>query len=327
MDLILAPIILFVYNRPWHTKQVLEALMKNELADQSTLYIYCDGPKPAASVETIKSIKEVSLVIREKNWCKEVKIIESSKNLGLANSVIRGITEVINKHGKVIVLEDDIITGKYFLKFMNIGLETYKEEDRVFGISGYKYPSIRKINNSTYFLPLACSWSYAIWSNRWNKINFNANELLEVINQKGFKTKINFGGYNFYQTLVDQSRGSIDTWDIQFYISMFLEDSFFLFPNNSLVENIGFDHSGIHCGRDNFFSKVKKVNKKIRVDKLSTELNEEIVNSVRKSFELNNLYEPLSKQLKLNNQFIISGLKKLFKKLLGKLIRLKRNCF
>ena len=203
---------------------------------------------------------------------------------------------------------------------MNDGLETYAEENRVFGISGYKFPSINKIKEPTYFLPIASSWSYATWSNRWNKVNFKPIELMEVIEHENLKSKMNFGGYNFYKTLEDQILGNIDTWDIQFYISMFLENSFFLFPNSSLVENIGFDNSGIHCGKDNFFSKVKKVNKKVRVDKLNIALNEEIVTSVRKSFELNNINEMSGKKLNFKNHSLIRRSKRLIKRLFRNLI-------
>ena len=136
----LAPIVLFVYNRPWHTEQTLNALMQNELADQSVLYIYADGPKENATEEQLKKIEEVRHVIRTKKWCKEVHIIESEKNKGLADSIINGVTEIVNKYGKVIVLEDDIVTSKGFLKYMNEALELYKEEDKVYHISGYMFP-------------------------------------------------------------------------------------------------------------------------------------------------------------------------------------------
>ena len=113
----LAPILLFVYNRPWHTKQTLEALSQNELADQSTLYIFCDGPKPDVSQANSENITITRQVIREKQWTKNVIIYENETNRGLADSIVKGVTEVINKHGKVIVLEDDIVTSKGFLKY------------------------------------------------------------------------------------------------------------------------------------------------------------------------------------------------------------------
>lgn len=268
----LAPIILFVYNRPWHTERTLEALMENEFADESSLYIYSDGPKKNASVEDLKNIKEVRTLISEKNWCKEVVIIERNENLGLANSVIKGVTEIIERHGRVIVLEDDILTGKYFLKFMNEGLETYQNDEIVYGVSGYCFPHSEKIQDKTYFLPLMSSWGYGTWDNRWNKINFNGKELLNEIISKNLVPELDFGKIQFYQMLQDQVSGKNDSWAVRFYVSMYLNNGVFLFPNLSLLKNIGFDGSGVHCKFDStqihdgpFDNNLKILVKKIKV--------------------------------------------------------------
>ena len=159
----LAPVVLFVYNRPWHAEQTLHALQANTLANQSDLYIYCDGAKPNAALEDLKKIEAVRALVTSQEWCKTVTIIENEHNLGLANSVIQGVTEVIEKHGSVIVLEDDIVTGTYFLQFMNDGLNLYKEEQQVFGVSGYRFPSSKTIKQPTYFLPIMSSWGYATY--------------------------------------------------------------------------------------------------------------------------------------------------------------------
>ena len=246
----LAPIILFTYNRPWHTEQTLNALMQNEFADKSTLYIYCDGIKKNAYKEDIESIKEVRNIVRKSNWCKEVIIFERDENLGLANSIIRGVTEILKKHGKIIVLEDDMITGKHFLEFMNNGLECYKDEDKVYGISGYCFPSSKIIKDDTFFLPIMSSWGYGTWAKSWAKINFNGQKLLNEVHSRGIESKINFGRLNYYQMLKDQVSGKIDSWAVRFYVSMFLDNGVFLYPNKSLLQNIGLDGTGIHCNAE-----------------------------------------------------------------------------
>src|SRR5438045_2537788 len=113
----LAPIVLFVYNRPKHTRQTLEALIKNDLADKSTLFIYADGAKKNASEEQVSRIAEVRKLLREKQWCNQVHIIEAEKNKGLTNSIVEGITSIVNKYGRLIVLEDDIDVSLGFLKY------------------------------------------------------------------------------------------------------------------------------------------------------------------------------------------------------------------
>jgi len=243
----LAPIILFVYNRPWHTVQTLEALSLNYLADKSTLYIYCDGPKENAKPEDLKNIKEVRKIIKEKQWCKEVIVNERNENLGLAESVIQGVTEVIEKHDRAIVLEDDIVTGTYFLKFMNDGLNIYENEPQVFGVSGYRFPASTKINSQTYFLPIMSSWGYGTWQDRWKKINYDGVELLSLIETKGIGNKLDFGNIKYYQMLKDQVLGKNDSWAVRFYVSMLLQKGVFLYPNQSLLKNIGFDGTGVHC--------------------------------------------------------------------------------
>jgi len=252
----LAPIILFVYNRPEHTKKTLEALYKNKLANQSELFIFSDGIKKDANKEEIKNIYEVRKVIKSRKWCNNVNIIESEDNKGLANSIISGVSMILNKYEKAIILEDDIVTSSVFLEFMNKNLDFYKDEQQVYGISGYCYPN-KKIKDTTYFLPIGSSWGWGTWLNRWNKINFNAEELLKVVKERKLQKKMNFNGYGFYEMLEAQVSGLVDSWAIRFYTSFFLKGGFFLFPNVSLVKNIGFDNSGVHCSTDNHFDIVQ----------------------------------------------------------------------
>ncbi|WP_228850338.1 FkbM family methyltransferase [Aegicerativicinus sediminis] len=246
----LAPIVLFVYNRPEHTLKTLRALSENDLADKSELYIFADGPKPGADSQTLEDISRTREVLGQAQWCKEVHILERETNIGLANSVIDGVTQIVNKYGKVIVLEDDIVTSTGFLTYMNIGLNMYTSETRVYGISGYKFPSFKPILDDTFFLPIMSSWGYGTWKDRWNRINFDAKDLFEKVKIKGVLNKLNFGNLNFKQMLIQQIEGEIDSWAIRFYVSMFLDKGLFLYPRESLLINIGFDGSGVHCNDD-----------------------------------------------------------------------------
>ena len=150
-----SPVILFIYNRPEHTRQTLEALAANTLAKESDLFIFADGPKENATVQQLEKIQQTRKLARSKKWCKNVTVIESKKNKGLAASIISGVTEIVNKYGKVIVLEDDIVTGKYFLEYMNEALDKYAEEKNVWHISGFRDPVKREIEGSSYFFEAA----------------------------------------------------------------------------------------------------------------------------------------------------------------------------
>ncbi len=311
----LAPIVLFVYNRPWHTQQTLEALAKNVHADESELFVFADGPKEDASSDDLKNIKEVRKIVKSAKGFEDINIEERNKNLGLADNVIDGVTRIVNEHGKVIVLEDDILTGMYFLKFMNEALSLYQNDNKVFGISGYKYSSVKEIKNISYFLPIGSSWSYATWADRWAKINFDGKKLLSEMKGNNAKKSMNFGGYPFYEMLENQVLGNNDSWAIRFYASMFLEKGMFLYPNRSLVANIGFDNSGTHCSPDEYFSKVEISNDKIHLQKNKLDLNSKIVYSFEKSFKSRMNGNKNNSRKRTLIQYTKKSLKKVLKKL------------
>lgn len=279
----LAPIVLFVYNRPWHTLQTLSALKNNDLADQSSLYIYADGPKVNASKEDIDKINEVRQTIQKEKWCKEVVIVERDENFGLAKSVIVGVTEIVNKYGKIIVLEDDIKVSKHFLEYMNNALVAYELENKVAGISAFCYPNQGQLK-STYFLPIGCSWGWSTWARSWVNFEKEASKLIHSIKEQNLVAHFNFGGYQFYKMLQNQCDEIIDSWAVRFYASFFLRSQLFLYPEKSLVRNIGFDTSGTHTSQsDGYFNTEEAMGIDFR--KHAVELNDACVKSVRSSFE------------------------------------------
>lgn len=248
----LAPIVLFVYNRPWHTGQCLESLMNNDLSCESELFIYADGPKKSATPEQLQKIKEVRQVIRAKKWCREVRIIERDKNWGLSNSVIEGVTENVNKYGKIIVLEDDLLLAKGFLRYMNDGLNFFADTEKIYGCTGYIEP-LNYQHRSVFFHRKGASWGWGTWSRVWKNFVSDADFYLkQFLTVKQIK-KFNVGGYPFYEMLKSQQQKKIDSWAICFYAYSFLNDGLWLMPTQSLVKNIGFDFSGVHCKNDHSF--------------------------------------------------------------------------
>jgi GR25 family glycosyltransferase involved in LPS biosynthesis len=252
----LAPIVLFVYNRPWHTKQTLEALSKNFLSDKSQLYIYADGPKENATEPQLKKIEETRLVLKEKKWCSEVKIIERDKNIGLSNSIIIGVTEIVSKYGKIIVLEDDIVCSPFFLKFMNETLKSYSNSKKVFGGTAY-VEDIDHLGNETYFHRKGSCWGWCTWNRVWENFIPDASLLIKQFTGKEQIRQFNLGGYPFYEMLKDHLEKKIDSWDICFYAYSFLNKGLWLTSGKNLVKNIGFDSSGTHCkDNDSFKSEI-----------------------------------------------------------------------
>lgn len=247
----LAPVILFVYNRPLHTLETLQALAKNILFYDSTLIIYSDGPKNTSKIE-IDKINEVRKVLKQKKWSKKVIIHENTVNKGLATSVIDGVSETINLYGKVIVIEDDLICGKGFIEFMNKALNNYENISSVMSVSGYVFPNVYRFVNSPFFIFGGTStWGWGTWKRAWEKLNLDGQSIREEIKSKGKEYEFNFqDSYPYMKLLNDQINGIVSSWGILWYASVFLNKGLGLFPNKSLIKNIGWDGSGTHSSQN-----------------------------------------------------------------------------
>lgn len=252
----LAPIVLFVYNRPEHTRKTLETLMANELADRSELIVFADGPKQNACENDLIKIEEVRGIIREKPWCKSVEIIESKLNKGLADSIIEGVTRIVNEFGKIIVLEDDIVTSPGFLNYMNDALNFYENEEKVMHISGYMYQNTTNLPE-TFFFNVPLCWGWATWERAWQNFNTNTQQLYDHFEKLDRWKEFNkFGGNYLKSQLVANMTGDLKTWFIKWHASCMIKNGLTLFPRQSLVSNIGFDNSGEHCeSSDKFMHK------------------------------------------------------------------------
>ncbi len=245
----LAPIVLFVYNRPWHTEQTINALKNNELARESELFIYSDAPK---NDKAIKGVQEVRHYIRGVVGFKKVTIIERDQNLGLANSIIDGVTNIVNQYGKIIAMEDDLITSPYFLKFMNKSLDMYENEHNVACIHGYIYP-IEELPE-TFFIRGADCWGWATWKEKWAIFEMDGKKLLDQLKQYNLEQEADFNNTaNYTQMLKDQVAGKNNSWAVRWYVSAFLNNKLCLYPGKSYVQNIGTDDSGTHCGATDLY--------------------------------------------------------------------------
>lgn len=241
----LAPIVLFVYNRLLHTQKTIEALLCNELADQSELFIFSDGPRTIADNEKVEIVRSY---LKNINGFKKVLIFESKENNGLANSIINGVTNIINKYTKIIVLEDDLVTAPGFLKYMNTALNRYEKEEKVLQISGFMFPINVGLKRDAFFLPLSTSWGWGSWKRAWNLFDPGAKNYERVIKERELKRQFNLNNsYSYSNMLIRQISGRIDSWAIRYWLSFFLAKGLCLYPKKSLVINIGFDGSGTHC--------------------------------------------------------------------------------
>lgn len=277
-----APIALFVYNRPWHTRRTVEALRANELAAESDLFVFSDGPRSNAD---FKAVQEVREYIRSITGFHHVTVIERDRNLGLAQSIISGVTEIVNRSGRIIVLEDDIVTSPHFLKFMNEALLRYENEERVMHISGYMFPIDASNIPETFFYRGSSCWGWGTWKRAWNKFEPDPAKLIKIITDRKLKYEFNFlGSINYLGMLKYQAKSRVDSWAIRWYASVFLNQGLCLHPAQSLVQNIGHDSSGIHCDSSVAYN-VKLNNDQITYFETKIEENSEAVKLIKEYFE------------------------------------------
>ncbi len=244
-----APIILFVYKRFEHIKKTIESLCRCELADESILYIFSDGPKAGDE----KEVARVREYLRNISGFREVKVVERSENYGIEKSVIVSVTEILSMYPAVIVLEDDLIVAKTFLSYMNYALDKYLDKKDVFYISAYNY--WEKASNrlpDSMLLRMPSTWGWATWRDRWKFFCEVPDGVERILNDSRLFKRYAYDNAipEWAFMLSEQYEKGKYTWDVLWYIVLFNNKGLVLIPNSKLVKNIGFDGSGEHGTND-----------------------------------------------------------------------------
>lgn len=240
-----SPILLFTYNRPGHTRQLVESLLANEEAAESPLIVYSDAARDDSSQSEVEEVRHYLHTI---SGFGSIEIIERQENLGLARNIIDGVTTQINRYGQVIVLEDDLIVAPYFLRFMNDALDTYKDEPRVGHIQACDFTKDVSLPN-TFLIKWTGSWGWATWKRAWQCFNPDGKALLQQLEERRLTRTFDFDGtYRFTRMLRRQTEGKNNSWAIRWNASLFLADILSLNAGRSLVQNNGFDGTGTNCG-------------------------------------------------------------------------------
>ncbi len=246
-----APIALFAYNRLNHLKKTLASLQQNTLAKESDLFIFSDGPKTAANNEEVHALRQWLTTV---DGFKSVTVIARDANMGLAASIIQGVTELLAQFSQVIVLEDDLILSPYFLQYMNDGLKLYEKDNKVASIHGYALP-LKNAMPETYFLRGADCWGWATWQRAWQHFEKDGSTLLAKLQQQNLIKLFDFD-HTQENTLMlkNQIAGLNNSWAIRWHASAFINNMLTLYPGKSLVNNIGLDNSGTHCHETDLFN-------------------------------------------------------------------------
>ena len=246
-----APIALFVYNRPEHTRRTIKFLKQNLLAEESRLFIFSDAPKDESNQMLVEEVREI---IRSVDGFKEVEIIERKSNLGLADSIIDGVSRLVKEYGKVIVFEDDLISSTYTLQYFNDALTRYQNEEKVMHIGAYMYALKDESLPETFFYRAATSWGWATWDRAWKNFEPDIDKLMgQFDREKKHQFSIE-GTMNFWKQIEEFKSGKNNSWAIRWYASIFLKGGLTLNPSQSLINNIGHDGTGIHSGLNDIYN-------------------------------------------------------------------------
>lgn len=290
----LAPVCLFTYNRLWETQQTIEALKTNYLAPESELFIFSDGPKDE---NVDKKVMEVRQFIKSIDGFKSIKIFESPVNKGLANSIISGVTQIIEQFSKIIVLEDDLITSPNFLDFMNQALNFYSSHPLIHSVSGFTLDlkSLRNYSKDYYFGNRPYSWGWGTWKDKWSTIDWEVKDYNKF--KKSIIQRIKFmqGGSDLLQMLNSQMKGRIDSWAIRWCYDQFKKKQVTVYPSKSKIQNIGFGANATHTKKgDRFFTTIDDGKKVLFCFDNDIETNKEIIKEARKIFSF---YERLKNKI------------------------------
>jgi hypothetical protein len=244
----LAPLAVFVFKRPAHTQRMLKSLAGNPEFAASPLYIYCDGARNEAEAVQVEVIRKLV-----RDWPHPNKtLIERDRNWGLANSVIAGVTELCERYGRVIVVEDDLIVSPVFLNYLNSALERYADEPKVMQVSAHMFPVSIQSTYDAVMLPFTTSWGWATWDGAWKHFDPSMSGYEKLKTDSAMRRKFNLdGSYPYFRMLKRQMCGKVDSWAIRWYKSVFFQGGLTLYPCHSLVRNDGYGVSATHTSRHN----------------------------------------------------------------------------
>lgn len=246
----LAPVVIFVYARPIHTVKTIESLAKNVGADKTDVFIFCDLAKTEKAQESVRLVREYIDKLEDRNLFKSLHIVKAPENKGLANSVISGVTQILQQYDKVIVLEDDLVSAPDFLQYMNEALGFFKNDNRIWSICGYTFemnlPTDYK--HDIYLSYRGGSWGWATWRERWQMVDWDVADYDTFKHDIKLRAQFNRGGRDLADMLDAQMGGKIDSWAIRWCYSQSMHNMFTVYPTLSRIKNIGLDGSGTHSG-------------------------------------------------------------------------------
>jgi acetyltransferase-like isoleucine patch superfamily enzyme len=247
-DMTRTPIAVFTYNRPDHTRSMLDSLAGCARLDECQVFIFSDGPRHAEHTSEVAKVREL---IRDWGHVHHATIEEQASNQGLAKSIVNGVTKLCDEYGRVIVLEDDMVVSPRFLDYMLTALDRYQDEEKLCQISGYMFPVRHPQEPDAFFLPITTTWGWATWGRAWKLFQWDTDEAITQLKDPVVRFAFDLGGvYSFSRMMDECAAGGNDSWGIRWWWSVFKAQKLILHPRQSFVWVGGFDGSGTNSGED-----------------------------------------------------------------------------
>lgn len=283
----LAPVVMFVYNRADHFAQTYEALSRCKEATETDLYVFSDGARSEKDIEKVNNVRAAVREVEETTVFRTMEVIESPVNKGLAASVIAGVTKILEKYGRVIVVEDDCLTSSYFLSFMNKSLEFYERNQRIGAIAGYT-PELSLPGNykeDVFLAYRSCSCAWATWADRWQNIDWELEKVKDFYRNSELIKKLNCNGSDRFIRLYRQTKGNGSSWSVRFGAHLVRNNQLTVYPRYSYVQNIGCDESGVHSKMEDAIKMKVDLSKAIENPRLKdVEVNEEVQKVMKRHY-------------------------------------------
>jgi len=239
------PIVIFLYKRPHHAQQLLDSLQKCSRLEECEVFIYCDGVKKPADAAGVQETRSIADEFASRN---NASVVKRGQNMGLARSIVDGVSQMCAQFGRVIILEEDFILHPYFLDFMLQSLDRYADEEKVAQVAGFSFPINRSLGSDAYFMPIISIWGWATWRRAWNLFSWETLPALETLgNNSEIQHKFDVdGSYPYTDMLRQVAKGQLDAWAVLWYWQTFTRNMLTLSPRESLVWQNGFDDSAVH---------------------------------------------------------------------------------
>jgi hypothetical protein len=247
----ITPVAFFAYNRPDHAERALTALARCEAGNRFEFHFFADGAKSAADTARVEATR-----VRLRAWAPHfgARVVERNANAGLAHSIAEGVSALCALHGRVVVVEDDLVVSPDFLRFMGDALDRYADEPRVMQVGGCTLSPPAGVEADAFLLPITTSWGWGTWARAWKKFEWSPSDVADMKADAAWTQRFNFGGAYAYTDMLDaRLAGRNDSWAILWWYAVARQQGLVAYPARNLVWNGGFDGSGVHCDTSDLF--------------------------------------------------------------------------